>query len=174
MNRQQKEAAVSDIKEKFLSSQAAFLVEYRGLNVSLMQSLRRNLRDSGGELKVTKARLMKIAVQDITGIEDFKSNFKNQIGLVFVNQEVPVIAKKLVNFSKENDFLKIISGFFESKTISKQEIDYLASLPSKEILLAQLLGTFQAPISNFPRLLRIMIIRLLFVLKNIYSQEKSD
>ena len=101
MNRQQKEAVIKAFKAELTESNAAFLVKYRGLNVSQLQSLRTDLRQAGGRLKVTKARLMKIAAAEIDGIDGFKEDFKDQVGLVFAKEEVPSVAKKLVDFSKE-------------------------------------------------------------------------
>jgi len=171
MNRQQKEAVVNDVKEMLTGSQAAFLVGYKGLDVASMQSLRKDLREVGGKLKVTKARLMKIAAQGIEGIDGFQESFKDQVGLVLATQEVPSVAKALSKFAQDNEALRIVSGFFESKVISKQEVDYLASIPSKEILLARLMGTIQAPVTNLARLLNMMIIRLLIVLKQVSEKE---
>ncbi len=172
MNRQQKESVVSEFRDLLTTNQAAFLIGYKGLTVKNLQSLRKELRESGGVFKITKARLMKIAAQDIEGIEDFKNNFQDQVGLVFVSKEVPAIAKSLINFSKKNEQLNVISAFFESKVMTKEEINYLALIPSKEILLTQLIGNMQAPISGFVRLLNMMIVRLLYSLKQI--SEKGE
>jgi large subunit ribosomal protein L10 len=167
MNRQQKEAVVSELKDKLSASQATFLIGYKGLDVASMQTLRRGLRDADGELKVTKARLMKIAANDVDGMQNFADSFKDQVGLVFANSEVLAVAKTLATFAKEHKALDLVSGFFEAKVMSKAQIDYLASLPSKEGLLALLMGTLQAPVGNFARLLNMMIVRLLIVLKQI-------
>ena len=167
MNRQQKEAAVADFKNLFSGSKAAFLVGYKGLTVSQMQNLRRDLRSVDSQLKVTKARLMKIAAKDVEGVDEFSEFFKDQVGLVFANKEVPPTAKKLVEFAKNDASLTILSGFFDSKVISKNEINFLANLPTKDILLAQVVGTIQAPISGLARLLNMMLIRLLYCLKEI-------
>ena len=171
MNRQQKEIAIADFKKLFTESQGTFLINYQGLSVALMQSLRRNIRQDGGVLKVTKARLMKKAAeglaQDITGLDSFQEKFKNQVGLVFTSKDISAIAKKLVDFSKKHEKLQIISGLFESKLLSNQEIVSLASLPSREVLLGMLAGTMNAPITGFVRLLNLLIVRLLYVLQQI-------
>ena len=153
MNRQQKESVIKDFKDFFSQSQAAFVVNYRGLNVRDMISLRRKLRVQGGRLKVAKARLMKIAADGIDGIDTFKDDFKDQIGMVFALEEVAPIAKELVEFSKTNEALQVISGFSESKVLSKSEVEFFASLPSREVLLSQLAGTLQAPIAGLARVL---------------------
>jgi large subunit ribosomal protein L10 len=173
MNRQEKEIAISEVKKLFAQSQAAFLVNYKGLDVAKLQSLRKVLREQNGKFKVTKANLMSIAVEGLPGVDSFKENFKDQVGLVFANKDVPAVSKKLVDFAKDNEALKIIAGYFESKTLSKQDLEILASLPSREILLAQLAGTLQAPISSFVRILNLMIVRLLYVLQKIEDKKKE-
>ena len=153
MNRQQKEAVVASFKELFTNSQASFLVRYKGLDVKGMSDLRTKLRENGGELKVTKARLMKLAAEGIEGIDAFKDEFKEQVALVFAYGEVPTVAKQVVEFSKENKALEVLSGFFESKVLSSEEVMYFATLPSREVLLAQVASLLQAPASNLARAL---------------------
>lgn len=167
MNRQQKEAIVQNFSQQLNESKASFLVGYKGLTVAQLQALRGQLREVDGTFKVTKARLMKIAAQDIDGIDGFKDAFKDQVGLVFVNGEVPTVAKALVKFAKGNEKLDIVSGFFESQTMTKDQISRLASLPSKEVLLAQLAGTLQAPVRNFAGVLNQMIVRLVYALDQV-------
>lgn len=173
MNRQQKEAVVSDLKGMFTDNQAAFLVGYKGLDVASMQSLRGKLREVGGRFKITKARLMKIAAQDVDGGKGLQEILKDQVGLVFAKEEVPAVAKALAEFSKSNEALQIVSGLFESKLLSKDEIKFLASIPPRDVLIAQLLGTMQAPVSSFARLLNTMTVRLLYVLKQISEKESA-
>jgi len=172
MNRQQKEAVVADFKKMFTSSQATFLVRYQGLTVADMLSLRRALRESGGRLKITKARLMKLAAQGIEGIEPFKDNFKDQIGLVFALDQAPSVAKQLYRFAKEHEALQILSGFFESKCLAKEEVEFLASIPSREVLLAQLASVLQAPVAGLASVMQALILQLLYALKAV-AAEKS-
>lgn len=167
MNRQQKEAVVAEFKDLFSKSAASFVVNYRGLSVQDVSSLRGMLRESGGNLKVTKARLMKIAAEGIEGIDSFREDFKDQIGIVFALEDVPAVAKNLVEFSKDHKSLDIISGFFESKQMSKEEIAFFASLPSKDVLLAQLARGLMAPITNLARVLNMPIQQLAVVLRQV-------
>ncbi|MFH1644296.1 MAG: 50S ribosomal protein L10 [bacterium] len=172
MNRQQKEVVVSDFKDLFSDSRGAFLVSYKGMTVSQMQDLRRTLREVDGLVKVTKARLMRLAVQDVEGVDGLKDFFHDQIALVFAKNEVQPTAKKLVEFAGNGIPLEIVSGFFESKVLSKKEINLLASLPSREVLLSQLVGTLQAPMSGLARLLNMMILRLLYGLKEVAAKKQ--
>jgi len=165
MNRQKKEAVVADCRSLVEESQATFLVNYRGVDVSGLQSLRRTLRDNDGHMKVTKARLMKIAVDGVDGIDAFRDELKDQVGLVFAKSDASTIAKELSNFSKDYSSFGIVAGFFEHRSLSKEQVNFLASLPSRDVLFGQIAGTLQAPISGFARLLNMMIVRLAFVLK---------
>lgn len=158
MNRQQKEAAVANVKELFRTSPAAFLVKYKGLSVKQLQAFRRGLRTQNGTFTVTKARLMKIAaeknIDTVKHIDIFKENFREQVGLVFSRGDnTPALIKSLVSFAKENEQLEIIAGLFEQRLILNDEIRLLASLPSREVLLAMLAGTLQAPIAALARAL---------------------
>lgn len=157
MKRVQKTTVVADFKKLFETSQATFLVNYKGIDVPFVQSLRRELRDSGAVFKVTKARLMKLAIDGLKGADEFGTQFKDQIGLVFVSTEdVPAAAKTIVKFSRENESLKVVSGFFESKLMSRAEVESLALLPTRDVLIATLAATLQAPIATFARALNAL------------------
>lgn len=174
MNRQQKEAVVAEFKDMLANSQASFVVQYRGLNVQDMSSLRGALREKGGRLKVTKARLMKIAADGIEGAEQFKDDFKDQIGLVFASEEVSTVARQLVDFAKEHDNLQIVSGFFESKMLSPEEVKFFASLPSRDVLMAQLAGALQAPVSALARVLNEPIAQLARALDQVAKKGQVE
>jgi large subunit ribosomal protein L10 len=172
MNRQQKEAVVSDFKGLLCESEATFVINYQGLSVKNLQDIRSGLREIEGIFKVTKARLMKIAVNNSDVVDGLSEYLKDQIGLVFAKTDAVQVAKKLVEFSKVMDKLSIISGFFESRVISSEDIQKLALLPSREALLGMLACTMQAPIVNFARILNMLIIRFLYVLNQISEQKK--
>ena len=174
MNRQQKEESVAQFKEMFDKAQAAFLVKYKGLTVLQMQTLRAGLREGNGKLKITKARLMKIAAQDLPDGAAFQENFKNQVGLVFAFGEVPPIAKHLIKFAKKNEALEVISGLFEAKVMAPDQIRFLASLPSKQELYGQLAGTLQAPIGALARQLNSMVANLAYALKAVAEQKEKE
>ena len=132
MNRQQKEAVVSEFHDFFQKAHATFLINYNGVSVGEMQRLRSQLRQNEALLKITKARLMKIAFKGIEGADGFADQFKDQVGLVFALGEVSSAAKSIVKFSKDLESFKIVSGFFEKQAITEEDICLLASLPSRE------------------------------------------
>lgn len=173
MNKQQKALVVELLRENFSQSKGSFLVGYKGMTVEQMKTLRRALRTKGGKLKVAKARLMKRAVNEINGSEQLNPYLKDQIGIVFVSQEVPAIAKVLYDFSKKNEALKMIAGKLDSQIIDASACVRIASLPSREVLLAQACGVMKAPMFNLVSLLNITMMRLLFVLKQAADKKKE-
>lgn len=157
MNRTEKSAAVAEVKELFSKSNGAFLINYQGLTVSALHSLRTKLRQEGAVFKVTKARLMKLAVgEDVVG-KEFSSTFKQQVGLVFALKEVPGVAKTIVEFSKTNQALGVVSGVFEARLMAKNDVIFLASIPSREVLLAQVAGGLQSIIAGLARSLNQVV-----------------
>ncbi len=178
MNRQEKEKIVADFSDLFKQTNAAFLVNYRGLDVQLMQDLRTNLREEEGVLRVTKARLMKLAAQnvkkDIQGIELFQEDFNDQIGLVFAKKDVPPVAKKLVDFATENEQLEVLTALFESKVMSKEEVIALASLPSRDVLLAILVLTMQGPVMQLTQSLQLILGQFVHALEHISEQKEKN
>jgi large subunit ribosomal protein L10 len=160
MNKQTKIALVSDLKGLMGAAQATFLINYKGLNVAALQGLRKAVRGDGGSIKVTKASLMRIAAQEIPGTDAFAENFKEQVGLVFANNDASVVAKHLVDFSKQHTTLKVVAGFYEARLLSAAELQFLASLPSKEVLIGQFAATLQAPMGALARALQAHVDKL--------------
>jgi large subunit ribosomal protein L10 len=167
MNREQKAVLVASLKDEFAQSKAAFLVNYSGLTVEQLQNLRKGLRSKGGRMKITKARLMKMAAQDIPEAQIMEPFFKEQIGVVFARQEAPSVAKILTDFAKEHEAMSIVVGSLEHRLLDKADITRIASLPSKEVLLAQLCGTLQAPVARLAIALKMIQLKFLWTLKQI-------
>ena len=156
MNRNQKEVLVTELHNQMAQAEAAFLVNYQGLSVSDMQKLRASLRGEGAVMQVAKARLMIHAAKQAGGCEAFIPFLKNQVGLVFAKTNAPAVAKKIVDFAKNQQRLAVVSGFFENRVWSKGEVEYLAAIPSRDVLLAQLAQVLQAPIAGLARSLDLV------------------
>jgi large subunit ribosomal protein L10 len=148
MNRQEKSQLVSELKNQFSHSVGSILVGYKGLSVNQLQKLRRGVRQNGGNFKVTKARLMKIAAENVETAQPLIPYFKEQVGLIFLENQDPAVIKFLYNFSKENEALKMVAGSLDAKLVDAATLVRLASLPSREVLLAQVCGILKAPISK--------------------------
>ena len=173
MNRQQKDALVKSLETSFSGSQAAFLVNYQGMSVGQMQTLRFALDDQGGSIKVAKNRLVKIALKDVGQCESLSSLLQGQLAFVFASNDVTSVAKVLHDFAKENETLTVVAGCSESKFFDAQAVKVIASLPSREVLLAQLCGVLNGPKTSFVVVLRQLLVRFLLVLKAI-EEKKSQ
>jgi large subunit ribosomal protein L10 len=173
MNRQQKELVVELFHKDFSTNKGSFFVDYAGLSVAQMQQLRRQLRSKGGSLKIAKMRLVKKALATVEGSSVLLSHCKNQLGVVFVHDasEVSGIAKTLNDFSKKNVALGLVVGCLDAQLLDKVAIARIASLPSREVLLAQVCGTLNAPLTSFVHVLNAMTQRLLVALKEIEKQK---
>ncbi len=171
MKRQQKQELVDQLHKSFSESQASFLVQYQSLTVAQMLQLRRNVRQTGGLLKVAKMRLVKRALDGVKCAQMLEPYCKGQLGVVFAFEEPPAVAKALYDFSKENEALKLIAGCLESQLLDVDAVIKIASLPSKKVLMAQLAGTIKSPITGFASVLRLLVQRLLFVLKEIENKK---
>lgn len=174
MNRSEKELLVGELAQQLQLASAAFLVNYQGATVKTLHTLRKKLRERESSLRVAKARLLKLAVGTMPGGDQFAPMLKEQVGLVIAGgSDVSGVAKDLVDFSKGNETIKVLSGFYETQVLSMEQVVFFATLPSREVLLGQVLGTLQAPIAQFVRLLNLLIVRLLYVLKRIAEQKEQ-
>lgn len=173
MNRQQKELVVKLLKERFSESPASFVVGYKGLAVDQMQGLRSQLRKEGGALKVTKARLMKLAVEGAENAQGLMPYLKDQIGVVFAANDPSAVAKALSEFAKQNEALELIAGELDGSLLDKAGINRIATLPSREVLLGQVCGTLNAPITKLAFVLNMQIMQLLLVLKQVEAKKNN-
>ena len=143
-----KKPIVEEIKELLDGAQAAVLVDYRGLTVAQATELRNNVRAAGGTYKVYKNRLMKIAFDNL-GIEFPASDFEGTTAVIFHGSDEVAPAKIALDGSKKfNNNLKLKSGYVSGKYFSTAEINALANIPSREVLVAQLLGLLTNPMRS--------------------------
>ena len=151
LNRNEKAAVVADVSAQAARSQSLALAEYRGLTVEHLNVLRRQARDKGVYLHVLKNSLARRAVAGTP----FEVAQDVMVGpLIYGFSEDAVAAAKVISdFAKGNDKLIVKGGAYAGKALSADGIKALAAIPTKEVLLAQLLGLMQSPISRFARVL---------------------
>jgi len=166
LTRSQKEQLIKKLTEQIKVGKVAVFSDYSGTAVSKMQKLRSELRKGGSTYKVTKKKLIEIAFKN-AGIEVDVKNMEGQIGVAIGKDDEVSAAKILKNFSKENPNFKILKGILEGKMISENEVLALAALPSREELLAKLVGSINAPVSGFVNALAGNLRNLVGVLKAI-------
>jgi len=151
LSMEEKQAVVAEIAAQVAGAQAIVLAEYRGLQVGSMTELRRKARRSGVYLRVLKNTLARRAVKD-TPFEKLAENMSGP--LIYGISTDPVATAKVMNeFAKGNEKFVIRAGAMPNAVISAKEVTALASLPSREDLLAKLMGTLQAPIAQALRTL---------------------
>jgi large subunit ribosomal protein L10 len=142
MARPDKAADVAELTENFRSSNGAVLTEYRGLTVAQLRELRTALGDDVN-YAVVKNTLTKIAAKD-AGVESFDSLLQGPSAIAFIKGDPVVAAKGLRDFAKANPLLVIKGGVLEGKALGSDEINKLADLESREVLLAKLAGAMKA------------------------------
>lgn len=146
MSRADKAAAIAELSEKFKSSNAAVLTEYRGLSVKQITELRNTLRGNA-TYAVVKNTLTQLAAKD-AGVTAFDGDLVGPTAIAFVEGDPVEAAKGLRDFAKANPLLVIKGGVLEGKTLSAAEITKLADLESREVLLAKLAGAMNASLSQ--------------------------
>ena len=151
-NRQIKEAKVAEIREKLEKAQAIVLADYQGLTVEEDTALRKTLREAGVEYKVYKNNLVTLAAKEL-GIEGLDSYLEGPVSIAFGYEDATAPARVLHTFAKDHKKLELKAGMVEGTLYNKEEVEKLATIPSKEALIAKLLGSFKAPLSNVAYLL---------------------
>ena len=147
MDRAQKETFVTELRERIDRAPVVYLTDFTGLSVKAMTQLRRTLKDQGAEYVVVKNRIAKRAFAE-TELPDISESLVGPTGMVFGYDDAVGAAKALSDFAKDNDKKPAFKlGLLESKVLQPEQIDALAKLPPKDVLLAQLAGAFEAPMS---------------------------
>ena len=146
--RELKEEKVSEIRGKLEKAQAVIMVKYQGLTVEEDTELRKILREAGVEYKVYKNTLVTRAANEI-GFEGLVQYLEGPIAVAFGYDDPTAPARILNDFAKTHKVLELKAGLVQGEIYDETKIKELASVPSKEVLIAKLLGSFKAPISNF-------------------------
>ena len=159
--RPEKAAVVAEVRDRLSASDAALLTEYRGLNVGEMAELRRSLRAAGGEYTVYKNTMVRLATAEL-GL-DLAELLTGPTAIAFVGArddgsagDAAAVAKALRDFSRANRALILKGGVLNNKVLSAEDLVSLADLPSRDVLLAQLAGGFQAPLVKLAGLLQAL------------------
>ena len=144
VSREKKEQLVAGYVDQLSRSNAIFLTDYRGLTVTHLESLRAKVRDAGGGYSIVKNTLAARALE-AASLPVPEDMLTGPTAIGFAYEEVPAIAKVLDDFAKDTDVLQIKGGVMEGRVLSPEQIKSLASMPPREVVLAQLLGLIQQP-----------------------------
>lgn len=151
-NRQLKEAKVAEIKEKMEKAQAVVLTNYQGLTVEQDTELRKNLREAGIEYRVYKNTLVTLAAKEL-GHEGILEYLEGPVSIAFGYEDATAPARVLNNFAKDHKALELKAGIVDGIVYDQDMIKKIADIPSKEVLIAKLLGSIKSPLSNLAYLL---------------------
>ena len=160
ITKEQKKETIKDLVDKLSRQKSVIFSDYTGLGVNQFQVLRYQLREQGIDCQVAKKTL----------IHFFDINIKElpgQVVLAFGYQDEVLPAKILYNFSKENEALKILTGLVQGEYLENEAIISLAKLPSRQELLAKLVGSFSSPLSGLINALQGNMRKLIFIIKDM-------
>jgi large subunit ribosomal protein L10 len=172
LNKQSKEELVAEFAEKLKVAKAAFLADYRGLDVDQANDLRNKLREVGVEYRVVKNTLLRLAAKD-TDSACFDEYLSGPTAIALVNEDPVAPAKALVEFAKKNNIFELKAGMLDGKLLAVADIQALAELPSRDELLAKMLGSMSAPASNFVGVLAAVPRTFVQVLAAIKDQKEA-
>jgi len=153
---EQNKKVVADLVELLKSAQAGVLVDYRGITVEQDTQLRNKLREAGVEYKVVKNTLTRFAANEV-GYQELDESLHGPTALAISSTDPVAPAKVLSDFAKEVEAIEIKAGFLDGKVISLDEVKTLANTPSREVLIAKIMGSLNAPISKLVRTLQALV-----------------
>jgi large subunit ribosomal protein L10 len=168
--REQKVEQVDVLTEKLKKAKVAVLTDYRGLTVSQMQELRGKLRTGNVEYRVVKNTLARRAA-DAAGYKALESELKGPIAIAFGYEDLSLPPRLINEFIRTTRLkLEVVGGLVEGRVFNRDQVKQLADLPSREVLLAQLLGTLQSPVGQLVGIMQTPLQQLMGVLEAYKSK----
>ena len=171
--RADKVAVVDEVRGRLAASDGAVLTEYRGLTVSELADLRRELAAAGGDYKVYKNTLVRLAIAD-SPQEAVRDLLIGPTAIAFVQGDVSAVAKALRDFARGNPNLVIKGGIVGDGLLSASEMRVLADLPSRQTLLAQFAGALSAPLQQLAGLIEALPRNLAYGLSALVEQKRAE
>lgn len=171
--RPEKAGKVAELKDLLSSSKGAVLVDYCGLTVAEDTELRSKMREAGVKYMVAKNTFIRIAAKE-AGIEGMDAYLEHNTAVAFSAEDPVAPAKILNDFSKDHKALEIKAGILDGKVIALDEVKALAELPSREELLAKLVGSMQAPISGLVNVLQGTIRNFVYTLEAVRQKKEQE
>jgi large subunit ribosomal protein L10 len=155
LTRAEKNEIIANVKNQIETAQAVFVTDLIGISGTESVEIRKNIRDVGGKVFVTKNRLFELAGKN-TNCESILTELKGTNALVFAFEDAASVAKAIKGATKINEIVTLKGALLGEKILSIKEVNELADLPSRDQMLATVLATFMAPISSFVRVLGLI------------------
>lgn len=172
MNKTSKEQVVAELAAKLANSKATFLADYRGMSVDQVNDLRGKLRAAGVDYRVVKNTLLKLAIKE-TGAACIEPLLSGPSAIAIADADPVAPAKVLSEYAKTNNKFELKGGSLEGTLLSLDDIKALSDLPSREVLLAKMLGSLNAPVTNFVGVLAAVPRSLVQVLAAIQDKKAA-
>jgi large subunit ribosomal protein L10 len=171
LTKEQKEQLAKDFIESIISSKTTVVVDYKGMTVGEISELRNLLREAGIRMQVLKKSIAQVAF-DNQKIELDVRKMEGQLAFVYGGDDEVSAPKIVYKFAKDNEKLKMLAGVLESKVMTQAEMVSLAKLPSKDELLAKVVGSLKAPVSGFVNVLGGNLRGLVYALRAIKGKKE--
>lgn len=169
---EEKKQIVAELSEKLKAAHTGVIVDYKGITVEDDTKLRKELRESGSHYKVVKNTLLRLALKE-AGIEGLDSVLEGTTAIAVHTDDYVAPAKIMNGFAEKNDNFTIKAGFIDGKAVNVSEIKTLATLPPKEVLLAQVLRGMNGPISGLVTVLNGTLKGLVVALNAIAEKQQQ-
>jgi large subunit ribosomal protein L10 len=160
-----------DIKRRLSSSQDVFLLNYQKMTSAEMTQLRKNLKTVGASVMVAKNSFMRKAFQDAGKSGDVLTLVDGPMAMVFVKEDPIATSKVLVGFAKEHEALKLCGGFMSERVLSKNDLQSISKLSSRQGLYQQVASALNAPIGKLARSLNQIIVKLAYALNAVRDKK---
>ena len=170
MARPEKENVVTEVAESLAQARGAYLTDFTGLNVEEMNELRKEFRQSSVKYRVVKNTLARRGVTE-AGYEELLDFLNGPTAFAFSDEDPGIPARIIREFAKKTEKPAIKAIVFEGQIFDSSRVEQIANLPSREILIAQLLGTLNAPLANFAGALQGILSKFVRTLSAIKEQK---
>lgn len=172
LGRVYRETIKKDLKKDLKGSSNFFIGHYRGLKSAEITQLRKELKKVGANVSVVRNRLSQPLLEELE-LKAVKDGIKGPTAFIFASSDPVVVAKALLNFSKEHEKLEVELAYIDKKILDKSGIKELSTMPSKEVLLARVVGGIKAPLNGLVNCLNGNLRKIVYVLNAIVKSKKE-
>lgn len=169
-----KEIADKQLKENLGLNSGLFLFNYSGVSSANLTQLRRDLKNAGARMFVTKNNFTNVALRSINIGKELSEFINGPTALVFVKDDPVGPSKILAEFAKNNDSIKLKGGYIHDKIVQSKDFKILASIPSRQVLYQQVAMAFNAPIAKLATSLNQIIVKVAYALKAISDKKQKE
>jgi ribosomal protein L10 len=173
LNRTEKEQVIKDLRDDFQRAKAVIFTDYRGMTVAELSDLRRLLREGNFEYRIVKNTLARIASEG-TSVALGKDSFRGPVGIAISYDDPVTTVKKVLDYSKKNDKLKVGIGLIEGSLCEANELKAVAALPSRNVLLSMVAAGFKAPLTKLAFGLNATLNKFVYVLEAIKNKKGNS